>query len=100
MIYLIFFILDPKFEINSNIVTESVIKTPVQTGVQHITNVSQTMNRITGEITKETVTIDKPILAEMKNLRAVQTPLKTIVDIYSGNIIPLQDFQPKYHGIK
>ena len=58
------------------------------------------MNRITGEITKETVTIDKPILAEMKNLRAVQTPLKTIVDIYSGNIIPLQDFQPKYHGIK
>jgi hypothetical protein len=100
LIHLLFFILDPKFEINSNIVTESVIKTPVQTGVQHITNVSQNMNRITGEITKETVTIDKPILAEMKNLRAVQTPIKTIVDITTGSIIPLQDFQPKFHGVK
>ena len=58
------------------------------------------MNRITGEITKETVTIDKPILAEMKNLRAVQTPVKTIVDIFSGDIIPLQDFKPKFHGLK
>lgn len=57
------------------------------------------MNRVTGEITKETVTIDKPILAEMKNLRAVSTPVKTIVDIYSGNVIPLQDFKPVFHGL-
>lgn len=58
------------------------------------------MNRITGEITKETVTVDKPILGEMKNIREVETPVKTIVNIKSGAIIPLEDTKPVFHGYK
>jgi hypothetical protein len=56
------------------------------------------MNRITGEISRETVTVDKPILGEMKNLRQVETPVKTIVNIKSGNILPLEDTKPVFHG--
>jgi len=56
------------------------------------------MNRITGEITKETVSIDKPILGEMKNLRQVETPVKTIVNIKTGEIVPLEDTKPVNHG--
>jgi hypothetical protein len=57
------------------------------------------MNRVTGEISKETVTVDKPILGEMKNLRAVETPVKTIVNINTGAIVPLQDTVPVFHGL-
>jgi hypothetical protein len=56
------------------------------------------MNRITGEITKQTVTVDKPIVGEMKNLREVQTPVKTIVNIKTGALVPLEDTTPVFHG--
>lgn len=56
------------------------------------------MNRITGEISKETVSVDKPILGEMKNLRQVETPVKTIVNIKTGEIVPLEDTKPVTHG--
>jgi len=56
------------------------------------------MNRITGEITKETVSVDKPILGEMKNLRQVETPVKTIVNIKTGEIVPLEDTKAVNHG--
>jgi hypothetical protein len=56
------------------------------------------MNRITGEISKETVSVDKPILGEMKNLRQVETPVKTIVNIKTGALVPLEDTKPVTHG--
>ena len=99
LLYIKFFNLVPKFVIDSKIVSEAVIKTPVQIGVQHETNVTENMNRITGEITKQTVTVDKPILSEMKNLREVTTPVKTIVNINTGAIVPSEDTTPVFHGL-
>ena len=55
------------------------------------------MNRVTGEVTKKTVTVEKPIVGVVNNVREVNSEHQTIVNLKDGKII--DTFQsPTLHG--
>lgn len=89
--------LDPKFNIKSTIVHEAVVKTPVHMGTQYEERASQSMNRVTGQVTKKTVTVEKPIIGIMNNVRQVQSNQETLVNINTGRIIDVTK-KAELHG--
>lgn len=77
----------PKFNIKSTFVHEAVVKTPVQMGTQYETSSTQTMNRMTGQVNLKTVTVEKPIVGVLNNVREVASEHQTLVDINTGKVI-------------
>ena len=45
------------------------------------------MNRVTGQTSKKTVSIEKPIIGVMHNVREVKTNAQTLVNVNTGHII-------------
>ena len=45
------------------------------------------MNRVTGQVSRKTVTVEKPIIGIMNNVREVQTNHETLVNMQTGQII-------------
>ena len=66
---------------------EAVVKTPVHLGTQYEEKTSQSMNRVTGQLMKKTVTVEKPIIGIMNNVRQVESNHETLVNINTGKII-------------
>ncbi len=91
-------ILVPKFDIKSSIVHEAVMKTPVQLGTQYEEKSTQSMNRVTGQVSKKTVTVEKPILGVMQNVREVTSNIQTLVNVNTGKVIDTQK-KTGLHGI-
>lgn len=90
-------IASPKLEIDSQIVHEAIVKTPVQLGTQIDNKVVTTMNRITGQIDTKNVQTEKPIIGVMNNVREVTSEHKTLLNLSTGKVI---DTAPQfgYHG--
>ena len=63
------------------------MKTPVQLGTQYEEKSTQAMNRVTGQVSKKTVTVEKPIIGIMHNVRQVETNAETLVNIQTGKVI-------------
>ena len=58
----------------------------------------QTMNRVTGEVTSKHVTVEKPIVGVVNNVREVSTDHQTIVNLNTGKVIdPFE--APVKHGL-
>lgn len=76
---------------------EAIVNTPVHIGNQHTQQTVETMDRVTGEVTKKTINIEKPVVSVMKNVREVQSEHRTLVDMRSGNII-LPNRKIEMHG--
>lgn len=55
------------------------------------------MNRVTGQVSKRTVTVEKPIVGVMKNVRQVESMHETLVDANSGKIIDTTK-KATFHG--
>ena len=88
-----------KFDIKSDFVHEAIIKTPVHIGNQYSEKTTESMNRVTGEVTKRTEQVTKPIVEMINNVREVKTHHETLVDVKTGKIIePLK--VPEFHGEK
>ena len=79
----------PKLDINSKIVHDAVINTPVQLGTQINEKSVVTQDRITGKIDTARVQTSTPIVGMMKNLRQVTTAQRTLVDMTDGKAIDL-----------
>jgi len=77
----------PKFDIKTTVVHEAVVKTPVRLGTQFEEKNMQTMNRVTGQVSKKTVTVEKPIIGVMNNVREVETNHQTMVNVLTGQVI-------------
>ncbi len=76
---------------------EAVVKTPVHMGTQYEERASQSMNRVTGQVTKKTVTVEKPIIGIMNNVRQVESNQETLVNINTGRIIDVTK-KAELHG--
>ncbi len=81
----------PKFDIKSTIVHEAVVKTPVHLGTQYEEKTTQSMNRVTGQLSRKTVTVEKPIIGVMQNVRQVASENQTLVNVKTGQIIDMQE---------
>jgi hypothetical protein len=91
--------LGPKLDIKTDMTHEAVVKTPVHIGDQFSEKTTQSMNRVTGEVTKRTVQTTTPIVQVMNNVREVKSTHQTLVDVRSGKIIdPVK--VPEFHGEK
>jgi hypothetical protein len=77
----------PKFDIKTTVVHEAVVKTPVRLGTQFEEKSQQSMNRVTGQVSRKTVTVEKPIIGIMNNVREVETNHETLVNVQTGKII-------------
>ncbi len=89
---------DPKFDIKETIVHEAVVKTPVHMGTNYEEKTVQTMNRVTGEVTSKHITVEKPIIGVVNNVREVSTDHQTIVNLKNGQVIdPFE--APVNHGL-
>jgi len=87
----------PKFDIKQTITHEAVVTTPVHQGTQYEQYQTQSMNRVTGQISRKVTQIEKPIIGQVKHLRQVTSENETLVDIGSGKIIDMTK-RPTYHG--
>jgi len=74
------------------------MKTPVQLGTQYEEKSTQSMNRVTGQVSKKTVTVEKPILGVMQNVRQVTSNIQTLVNVNTGQVIDTQK-KTGLHGI-
>jgi hypothetical protein len=45
------------------------------------------MNRVTGQVSRKTVTVEKPIVGVMQNVRQVNSLQETLVDVRTGKVI-------------
>jgi len=45
------------------------------------------MDRVTGQLHRRTVTVEKPIIGVMKNARQVESVQETLVNVLTGQII-------------
>ena len=79
----------PKLDINSQIVHDAVINTPVQLGTQINEKSVVTQDRVTGKIDTAKVHTKTPIVGMMKNLRQVTTDQRTLVNMTNGKTIDL-----------
>ena len=77
----------PKAEINSKIRHEAVVKTPVHLGNQYEEKTVTTLNRVDGKVDSKTVTVEKPIIGVMNNVREVETNHQTMVNVLTGQVI-------------
>jgi hypothetical protein len=48
------------------------------------------MNRVTGQLSRKTVTVEKPIIGVMQNVRQVASENQTLVNVKTGQIIDMQ----------
>lgn len=88
----------PKVQIDSTYIHNAEINTPVQTGNQVQTKLITSFDSVTGAIDKKEITTSKPIITVMKNIRQVETPHTTYVNLLNGKTI--DPYQKKaYHGI-
>ncbi len=55
------------------------------------------MNRVTGQVSRKTVTVEKPIVGIMNNIRQVQSEHQTLVNINTGKVIDLTK-KAELHG--
>lgn len=55
------------------------------------------MNRVTGQVMRKTVTIEKPIIGIMNNVRQVESNQQTLVNINTGKIIDIER-KAELHG--
>jgi len=58
----------------------------------------ESMNRLTGQITKKTILTEKPIIGVLNNVREVQTKQQVYVNANTGKTIDTFS-KPEYHGI-
>ncbi len=93
-----YLIIDPKFDIRNTIVHEAVVKTPVHLGNRVEESTVESMNRVTGEVTKKTILSEKPIIGILNNVREVQTKQQVYVNANTGKTIDTFS-PPEYHGI-
>ena len=77
---------------------ETVLKTPVRLGTTYDEKTITTMNRVTGQIDTNTMTIEKPVIGVVNVPRQISTEHKTLVDVHTGKVIELNK-RPLYHGI-
>ena len=77
----------PKVIIQTELVHNAVVKTPVQIGVEIEKNNTSTLNRETKEVLVEKVTIEKPILAVLETVKEVVTPTEAVVDLTTNKIV-------------
>jgi len=78
---------DPKVHISTNLVHNTVVKTPVHVGDQLEKVTVKTLNRETGIVNVEKTTLRKPILAVLETAKEVTTGVNTLIDVGSGNEI-------------
>ncbi len=58
----------------------------------------ETMNRVTGQVSKKTVITEKPIIGVVNNVREVQTKQQVYVNANNGKTIDTYA-KPEFHGI-
>jgi hypothetical protein len=56
------------------------------------------MNRITGEVSRKTIEVEKPIIGILKNVRQVETPVETMVNMNTGKVVEPYDTKAVLHG--
>lgn len=57
----------------------------------------ETMNRVTGQVSKKTITTEKPIVGVVNNVREVKTNQQLYVNANTGKPIDTYGV-PKFHG--
>ena len=77
----------PKVHIETDLIHNAVVKTPVHIGNELERVNVHTLNRENGEVTVEKITTKKPILAVLETAKQVNTKVNTYVDISTGKII-------------
>jgi len=77
----------PKVSINTNLVHDAVVKTPVQIGTDVERTKITTMDRETGQVDVVQNTVKKPILAILETPKSVTTNFDTTVDLSTGTIV-------------
>jgi hypothetical protein len=80
----------PKAKVDTTIVHDAVVNTPVQVATHYETKDVSVMNRITGEVSNKQVTTEKPVISVLKNLRKVSTDNTSYVNLDSGKLIDTQ----------
>merc|ERR1719362_242838 len=87
----------PKFDIKNQITHEAVVKTPVHMGTTVEEKTIETMNRVTGQTSKKTITTEKPIVGVVNNARQVTTNQQLYVNANNGK--PIDTYgKPEFHG--
>lgn len=77
----------PKLVINSNFNHNTIVETPIQLGIQKEERQRDILNKIDGQVDSQQVTVEKPIVGLVKNLRNVNTKHQTIIDLKTGKQI-------------
>lgn len=80
-------IVKPKVIIHSKLIHDAVVKTPVHIGNEVEKKKISILDRGTGKVTVHNISVSKPILSVLNTAKEIVTPVDTVVDLKSGNII-------------